>query len=881
VSLQFVSHLLLGDPLLDQDVRDLGLARLDDGLHLVAGTGPAGGLISWRLDEGAVATLADTAHFSGSVTGGNTGLATPVGAPGQQSLAFGTAPDGSGAALLARQINGDGTFGDLLSLAALPAGGGDVSALVSASVGGLETLFVADSGAAQLLVFRPGAPAPAATVTQQGPGDTLAFDGPTLLALAPTGGGTRLLALDQAAGVLHAFGVNDTTGALSPAGWIDGGHGLSVADPTAIEVVSAHGATWAVIAAAGTDSLSVVRVGDNGSLTVTDHLLDTLGTRFGGAHGLSIAQEGDHVFVIAGGADDGLSLFRLLPDGRLLHEETLPHGIGLGLENVEDIGAAMLGGQLQVFVAGDSRGGVSQFSQDVSGLGTIATNAGNAATLLAGTPGDDLLVSQGFGADTLDGGAGDDILVSGPAETVLRGGAGADTFVISAGPGRVKIEDFSPGTDRLDLSDLPMLRNPGQLAIEAGPGFARISFRDTVIEVSSPAPVVLDAATLFGPVFDWPDRLPIFATGFVPPIHGTAGPDTLDGTGEADIIFGFENADTIFGLGGDDTLHGGPGRDMLGGGPGNDSVLGGAGADTLFGGGSDDTLDGGEGNDELGGGAGHDSLIGGPGRDRLFGADGDDTLLGGDDDDMLGAGDGNDLLFGGAGNDELWGSDGDDTLWGEHGDDTLGGGDGNDLIHGGPGHDEVWASQGHDTVFGGDGNDSLGLFWGDDWADGGAGDDEIWGAAGNDTIFGGAGRDTLGGGNGDDALDGGAGDDELWGGSGHDTIVGGDGDDRIGGGSGDDVIGGGAGADHFFGGGGADVFVFSDGHGADTIGDFDPLTPLEVIDLSGHSGFGSLADVLAAATAQGGDLLIDAGGGDSILLREVAAGDLGADDFLF
>lgn len=571
MSLQFISHLLLGDPLLDQDLRDLGLAQLDGGLHLVAGTGPAGGLISWRLGEGTTATLVDTTHFSGSASTGKTGLATPVGAPGQQSLAFGAAPDGSGAALLAHRINADGSFGEMLSLAALPPGGGTVSAMVSAPVGGVETLFVADSGAGRILVYRPGAPTPAAT--SQGPGDMPAFDGPALLAIAGEGNSQRLLALDQTTGVLYAFGVDATTGTLGPGGRVDGTHGLSVADPTTLNVITAHGATWAVIGSAGTDSLSVVRVGNDGSLTVSDHLLDTLGTRFGGVHALGIAQTGDHVFIVAGGADDGLSLFRLLPDGRLLHVETLPHNIGLGLENVEDIGAAILGKQLQVFVAGDSRGGVSQFSQDISGLGVVMTNTGDTATLVAGTAGDDLLASQGAGTDTLDGGAGDDILVTGPGDTVLRGGTGADTFVVSAESGGVTITDFSLGTDRLDLSDLPMLRAPAQLGVEAGPGTARITFRDTVIELSSPTPAVPDAAALFGPVFDWPDRLPIIATDTPPPAVDPTEPDALVGTSGPDTLTGGAGDGTLRGKAGNDTLTGNAGDDLLDGGSGVDTAL--------------------------------------------------------------------------------------------------------------------------------------------------------------------------------------------------------------------------------------------------------------------------------------------------------------------
>ncbi|MET4128793.1 calcium-binding protein [Roseovarius sp. MBR-6] len=802
MGLEFVAHLGLGDPLLDQDLRDLGVAWLPSGAHLVAGTGPLGGLLSFRLAEDGVAQLVDTVHFSGAVATGQTGLAAPVAVAGagRMALAFGTAPDGGARAILAQELTGTGGFGATISLGRLPQAGSEVSALVSARIGGLETLFAADGVSGQLLVFRAGLAAPASSAMPQGPDGAALLAGPALLSLVGGGGDMQLLALDQGAGALYSFAVDAATGALSARGALDGGGGLAVADVTALDVVSAHGTTFAIIAAAGSQSLSVVRIEADGTMVLVDHVLDTLATRFGGAQGVSVAQVGDHVFVAAGGADDGLSLFRLLPDGRLLHVETVEHALGLGLENVGQLSAAILGTQLQLFVAGDPRGGISQFALDLSTLGVVAETGGNAAALLTGTAGDDLLMARGFGADTLSGGAGNDILVSGPGETAMRGGAGADVFVVSAGSGLVRITDFAPGTDRLDLSALPFLRNAGQLGIEAGAGFARLRFRDTVVEITATTPVLLDAARLFGPVFDWPDRLPILTSSFTLPITGTPDADALGGTAGADVIDGLEGDDTIFGLGGNDTLRGGNGRDSLGGGPGHDSLSGGADNDTLFGGDGDDTLDGGGGNDDLGGGPGNDSLIGGPGRDRLFGAEGNDTLLGGDGNDMLGGGPGHDLMFGGPDADELWSSDGNDTLWG---------------------------------------------------------------AAGNDTLMGGAGNDTLGGGGGDDRLDGGEGRDTLWGGPGQDRLVGGAGDDQIAGGA------------------GSDTFVFADGHGRDTITDFDPFDPLERIDLRAVGALGSLADVMAAATEIGSDLVIDTGGGGVIVLRNLVTSDLDASDFIF
>jgi len=856
--LSYEAHIGIGDPLLDQDLRDLGVAMLPAGMTLVAGTGPAGGLVSYRLSEGAVATLVDTVHFSGAAASGQTGLAAPVGEPDRMSLAFGSAADGGGVAILAQELTETGGFGATVTLADLPQGGA-VSALVAAQIGEIQTLFVADGGTGRLLVYRPGAAPP----VRQAPAPAPALDGSAILSLAEGGAGMHLLALDQSANALRSFTIDAASGALGAEARLDGTGGLAIADPTAMEVVRAHGATWAVIGAAGSDSLSVVRIESDGAMTLVDHVIDTLGTRFGGVHGLALAQSGDHVFVVAGGADDGLSLFRLLSDGRLLHLESLAHAAGLGLENVGQLSATVLGQQLQLFVAGDPRGGLSQFSLDLSTLGLVGETGGNAAALLSGTAEDDLLTARGFGDDTLSGGSGDDILVAGPGETELRGGGGGDLFVIPAGAGRVRITDFTPGSDRLDLSALPMLRGPGQLDIAAGLGFARVSFRDTMIEITATASVLLDSARLFGPVFDWPDRLPILSGSFVPPIAGTPGADALEGTSSADVIEGREGNDTLFGLGGQDRLAGGEGHDLLGGGPGDDSAGGGAGNDSVFGSDGRDTLDGGEGDDELGGGPGDDSLIGGPGRDRLFGAADDDTLLGGAGADLLGGAAGNDLLFGGGWHDELWGSDGNDTLWGEAGDDTLGGAAGHDAIHGGPGADEIWASFGDDSGTGGEGNDTIGLYFGNDLAEGATGDDQLWGAAGDDTLSGGEGRDTIGGGGGDDSIEGGAGADTLWGGSGRDVLDGGAGDDLISGGS------------------DADSFVFADGHGSDTIGDFDSGSPGEWIDLRGITALATFEEALAASTQAGPDLRIDTGGGGALLLRDLTASDLSADDFLF
>ncbi|MCP1444036.1 VCBS repeat-containing protein [Pseudomonas sp. GGS8] len=65
------------------------------------------------------------------------------------------------------------------------------------------------------------------------------------------------------------------------------------------------------------------------------------------------------------------------------------------------------------------------------------------------------VINGGLGNDALNGGGGDDLLIGGPGDNTLTGGSGADTFQWFKGnSGHDVITDFTPGTDKLDLSQL-------------------------------------------------------------------------------------------------------------------------------------------------------------------------------------------------------------------------------------------------------------------------------------------------------------------------------------------------------------------------------------------------------------------------------------------
>lgn len=152
----------------------------------------------------------------------------------------------------------------------------------------------------------------------------------------------------------------------------------------------------------------------------------------------------------------------------------------------------------------------------------------------------------------------------------------------------------------------------------------------------------------------------------------------------------------------------------------------------------------------------------------------------------------------------------------------------------------------------------------------------VQGTAGNDLrsgtfVFG------LGG---DDQLSGTLGADLLVGGRGADTLSGGLGNDALFGGEEADVLRGGGGLDRLNGGHGADTFVFAAGQsGKATVEDFNQAAHEQ--DMLRFEGiFSDFGQLLGAATQLSGDVLIDAGALDILLVNTTLA-SLEAADMIF
>jgi Ca2+-binding RTX toxin-like protein len=284
--------------------------------------------------------------------------------------------------------------------------------------------------------------------------------------------------------------------------------------------------------------------------------------------------------------------------------------------------------------------------QGGTGLDAIYGDDGNDLILAGadddyanGNAGDDLVqgdggndtVKGGAGADQLFGNDGDDRLSGDLGRDVLTGGAGIDAFVYDRSDDSTLaemdlIQDFTSGTDRLDLAELAV--RSYSYTVSGGNYFYQFVLVGGGVLALESVNFIASADIDFA----------------FPP------------TAENDVLTGGALADTIYGLGGDDVISGKAGLDTAFGGDGNDTLYaeiadGGAGDDIIR---SVDTAHGGDGNDSI-------IALAAQSAD-LFGEDGNDYLEGGDVNDRIDGGAGNDVLRGGVGRDTTTGGAGADTF---------------------------------------------------------------------------------------------------------------------------------------------------------------------------------------------------------------------------
>jgi len=615
-------------------ITDLSLVEIAGSAQLYSSTRYDGVLQQWGI-SGETLTAQDSFAFAGTLIAGGTGDSIGLSFSGNPAI-----------------LTGGSNSGDLQLITLDPEGGFATSTPLPASMGGLQDTSVLTQTNGGQIVFGAIAGISGIGRLQFDAAGTLIANAvlqsptPAATATAQVAGQDFLITISATQNVVttHEIRPDDTLSYTQSIGTTDG---LWIDAPNALAVATVGARTYAIVGAANTNSLSIVEIASDGSMIVRDHIMDTRDTRFAGVTAIDIVQTNDRTYIVAGGADDGISVFLLLEGGLLVHRAHIADTVDMSLNNISAIAAQSGSSGIDIFAASSSETGVTRllFDAGVEGITTTATLGGGS---LSGTVANDIL--QGHdGDDSIAAGHGSDILRDGTGRDFLSGGAGADWFIMSADSEADTITDFTIGEDTIDLSLWSMLRDKSQLTIAATLDGMQITYGDEILQVLSSDGRPIDYRDLTNADLIGGSRLPVDltpgfpgpATPVIDPITPTPGDQgfaigaltplqlialanlgdlrsalddssndmvTVGGNG-VDLLFGDELSDIIFAGAGDDRIDGRGGSDVLFGRSGNDTIAGGDGHDLLLGGTGDDTLAGGFGDDTLVGGSGIDEFI--------------------------------------------------------------------------------------------------------------------------------------------------------------------------------------------------------------------------------------------------------------------------------
>ena len=657
---------------------------------------------------------------------------------------------------------------------------GNKVALHRTEIAGRDYLFVAPSSTSGLFSYRVEPDGGLTPVQVLDDTASTYLRATSALISATVGGDRYLLAASMQENGLSVFEIG-AGGQLTQAGAFGFGDHLPVDRPTALASIGIGGQDFVVMASFGTSSLSVLEIQPGGSLRFVDQVMDTRDSRFAGVAALDWIAAGDRILIAAGGNDGGVSLFQMLPGGRLLYRESLTDRTDMALEGISQLRFVEVNGRIELLVLATGDGGLTRLVLDTGTNGITATGSN-------GSSGNDVLSASESGGE-MRGLSGDDILIDGAGQDRLRGGGGADVFVFRpdlAQPDQVL--DFNPGEDRLDISAYSGVISFAGVSVTSMTDGAMLRIGDDTLRLvshngASLTTAQIEAATLFDASHvvmpDTPPRMGddgdnMFYWGPQPDtIDGGAGYDTMS-YADAPLRSVVDLADASY------NDHAAIGHVLTR----VEGLIGSSYNDALRGDSADNTLAGLAGRDALMGRAGNDWLTPGPGSDSVDGGDGTDTVsyvdlergvsvnlvsgtaVSGTDTDMLSGVENvtgsvfGDFIRGDASDNRIRGLGDYDWLVGSEGADYFDGGNGRDMIS------YVYAPAGVTVDLGG-GRGRAGQADGDRYVSieratgsiyndlfrGGAGEEDFRGLGGYDWFVGsGGGRDRYDGGAGKDTV---------------------------------------------------------------------------------------------------------------------------------
>ncbi|MEQ9260228.1 MAG: hypothetical protein RIG84_14165 [Roseovarius sp.] len=405
--LRIEGKILSGFETLDRGITDIELVTGAGGPKLVTASGPEGGLASYSLRADLLPVFGHNAFYVSSfVSGGGHDILVSNHGGETRVHVTGVTPDG----LTSFRMNDNGSFSSRQTID--NARFGDGNAVAAETDSGLIVMADPEGSGFAIYDIRQDW----ALVNDRKVEDTGNTNADRIgdIETVRIGSSDIIVVASQSEHGVTAYRMVDGEAVAMDS--VGRPEGLGIMVPTDIEIVEAGGNTYLIVASepsgGNSGALTVMRIRANGTLEPTDHVIDTLDSRFGDVQHISTATVDGHTYVVAAGGDGGLTLFELLPNGQLVHLESLEGTAEMPLGNVTALEIAVVGNELQIFVATEADAGISVLSYDYRGRG-------------------DVLIAE-EGGDYIIGTGQADVIVDGSGRDKLRGGGGADLFVLTA-----------------------------------------------------------------------------------------------------------------------------------------------------------------------------------------------------------------------------------------------------------------------------------------------------------------------------------------------------------------------------------------------------------------------------------------------------------------
>ncbi|MCQ0090544.1 hypothetical protein [Roseovarius sp. M141] len=345
--------------------------------------------------------------------------------------------------------------------------------------------------------------------------------------ITTSGGHTYLLTASMHENALSVLSVA-ADGKLTTKATIGFADQLPVDQPSVLRTVQAGNDSFVLLGSYGTGSLTVLRLADNGALNFVDQVNDTRDTRFAGIAALDVIEINGQTLVAVGGSDGGISLFQMLPSGRLIERGTFEDTLQTALDGVAQLRFVVHGnGSVELLVLSTRDSGLTRLAIDVGSNGVTAQGR-------SGGSGNDVLTASAAGG-TLQGGNGNDILIDGAGRDTLHGGFGADIFIFTPDDEIDTVSDFDITMDRLDLSAYHSVRDISGLIFHSRADGAEITIEGDLLRLKSSNGSPLTAAEFSRTALFNADHI-LMSTKI--PLRGGDGNDLLMWGPHADTVIG-------------------------------------------------------------------------------------------------------------------------------------------------------------------------------------------------------------------------------------------------------------------------------------------------------------------------------------------------------